>query len=91
MFSLRVHACLLVSVLGGKQSIRIKEEFSGFWRVNLNYSVLKFPNLAQIYICKYQMRYYAVATANIKEREGCIHPDCVDSFRAVPSYLTMTL
>jgi hypothetical protein len=53
--------------------------------------MLKFHSLAQIYICKNRMRYYVVATADIKEREGCINPDCVDSLRAVPSDLTMTL
>lgn len=91
MFSQRAHACLLVFVLGGEQSIRIKQELSRFWTINLNYTMLKFHSLAQIYICKNRMRYYVVATADIKEREGCINPDCVDSLRAVPSDLTMTL
>jgi hypothetical protein len=90
MFSQRAHACLLVFVFCGEQSIRIKQEFARFWTVNLNYTVLKFPSLAQIYIFKNQMRYYVVATANIKEREGRMYPDCVDSLRAVPSDLTMT-
>jgi len=43
MFSQRSLVCLLVFVLGGEQSIRIKKkEFSKFWTVNLNYTVLKF-------------------------------------------------
>jgi len=91
MFSQRAHACLLVFVLCGEQSIRIKQEFTRFWTVNLNYAMLKFPSIAQIYVCKNQMRYYVAATANINEREGCINLDCVDSLRAVPSNLTMTL
>jgi len=88
MFSQREHACLLVFVLGGEQSIRIKQECSRFWTVNLNYSMLKFPSLAQIYICKNQMRYYVVGTTNIKEREGCINPGCVDS---LPAAVTLGL